>query len=433
MTKSRFMVTLLAAVLIVVFMLGLFGCDVGNKNNDTYPQNPDIDGGKSDNKDKLGANPMRELRTLAANGALGLSAFADVDDSCLNSELSLSTDTATLNKTLAEQALVLCSGNGEDKTAQYLTKAGFEPSSILHFNYRYNTGDDVRHTAAYSTAYKDVVYGGETRTLIVVAVRGTNGNEWYGNFDFAPSHSDDTAFAENFLFAAQDLYLGVCDAISNVYSVVEMPIANPLFLVCGHSRGGAVANLAALLLNDKFGADNVFAYTFATPNTVRSDDSALGASNIFNFVYDCDFVPQMPLASWGYKRAGTDIALTRGDSDTVQRATVQNVVSVLGQTATGIADYYSSRWSLTTDGKSANGVTPYELMCALTSAVSDGLNNGDTDLDLSSFDDLSANGHYAPLFKLLIGLTQSPDKLLATINYHLPSTYQKLLSAAFAA
>ena len=39
----------------------------------------------------------------------------------------------------------------------------------------------------------------------------------------------------------------------------------------------------------------------------------------------------------------------------------------------------------------------------------------------------------APLFKLLIGLTQSPDKLLATINYHLPSTYQKLLSAAFAA
>lgn len=433
MTKSRFMVTLLAAVLIVVFMLGLFGCDVGNKNNDTYPQNPDIDGGKSDNKDKLGANPMRELRTLAANGALGLSAFADVDDSCLNSELSLPTDTATLDKTFAEQALVLCSGNGEDKTAQYLTKAGFEPSSILHFNYRYNTGDDVRHTAAYSTAYKDVVYGGETRTLIVVAVRGTNGNEWYANFDFAPSHSDETAFAENFLFAAQDLYLGVCDAISNVYSVAEMPIANPLFLVCGHSRGGAVANLAALLLNDKFGADNVFAYTFATPNTVRSDDSALGASNIFNFVYDCDFVPQMPLASWGYKRAGTDIALTRGDSDTVQRAAVQNVVSVLGQTATGIVDYYTSRWSLTTDGKSANGVTSYELMCALTSAVSDGLNNGDTDLDLSSFDDLSANGHYAPLFKLLIGLTQSSDKLLATINYHLPSTYQKLLSAAFAA
>lgn len=432
MTKSRFMVTLLAAVLIAVFMLGLFGCDVGNKNNDTYPQKPDNGDGKSDNN-KLGANPMRELRTLAANGALGLSAFADVDDSCLSAELTLPSDSATLDKTLAEQVLVLCSGNGEDKTAQYLTKAGFEPSSILHFNYRYNTGDDVRHTAAYSTAYKDVVYGGETRTLIVVAVRGTNGNEWYGNFDFAPSHSDDTAFAENFLFAAQDLYLGVCDAISNVYSVVEMPIANPLFLVCGHSRGGAVANLAALLLNDKFGADNVFAYTFATPNTVRSDDSALGASNIFNFVYDCDFVPQMPLASWGYKRAGTDIALTRGDSDTTQRATVQNVVSVLGQTATGIADYYTSRWSLTTDGKSANGVTPYELMCALTSAVFDRLNNGDTNLDLSSFDDLSVNGHYAPLFKLLIELTQSPDKLLATINYHLPSTYQKLLSAVFAA
>ena len=128
------MVTLLAAVLIVVFMLGLFGCDVGNKNNDTYPQNPDIDGGKSYNKDKLGANPMRELRTLAANGAIGLSAFADVDDSCLSTELTLPSDSATLDKTLSEQALMLCSGNGEDKTAQYLTKAGCEPSSIVHFN-----------------------------------------------------------------------------------------------------------------------------------------------------------------------------------------------------------------------------------------------------------------------------------------------------------
>ena len=421
---------LLATVLIAVLVIGLFGCNTGN-GNDPKPQ-PD-GGNVPENNEKLGVNPVQVLRTLAASGTFASSMFADVDDSCLSTELTLPSDSATLDKTLAEQALVLCSGNSEDKTAQYFAKAGFEPSSVLHFNYQYNTGDDVRHTAAYSTAYKNVVYGGETRTLIAVAVRGTNGNEWYGNFDFAPSHSDETDFAENFLFAAQDLYLGVYGAISNKYSVVESPIANPLFLVCGHSRGGAVANLAALLLNDKFGADNVFAYTFATPATVHSDNEALSADNIFNFVYDCDLVPQMPLASWGYKRAGTDIALTRGDSDTAQRATVQNVVSVLGQTATGIADYYTSRWSLTTDGKSANGVTPYELMCALTSAVSDGLNNGGGDVDLSMFDDLSANGHYAPLFKLLIGATQSPDKLLATINYHLPSTYQKLLAAAFAA
>ena len=432
MTKSEFRVTLLAAVLVAVFMLGLFGCDVGNKNNDTYPQNPDIGSGKNDDNDKFVVNPFYELRTLAANGALDLSAFGDVDDGCLNSELSLPTDTATLNKTLAEQALVLCSGNGEDKTAEYLIKAGFEPSSILHFNYQHNTGDDVRHTAAYSTAYKDVVYDGETRTLIVIAVRGTNGNEWYGNFDFAPSHSDDTVFAENFLFAAQDLYLNVCDAISDVYSVVETPIDKPLFLVCGHSRGGAVANLAALLLNDKFGADNVFAYTFATPNTVRSDDSALGASNIFNVVYDCDIVTEMPLASWGFKRVGVDIKLTLGDKDKTQRVAVNNAVGVLRQTATGIADYYTSRWSLNEEGKSANGVTPYELMCALASAVSEELSSG-SGSNLSAFDDLSVNGHYAPFFKLIIGLTQSPDKLLATINCHLPATYQKLLALKFAA
>ena len=60
MTKSKFTVTLLATVLVAVFMLGLFGCNVGDKNIDTYPQNPDIDGGKSDNTDKLGVNPMRE-------------------------------------------------------------------------------------------------------------------------------------------------------------------------------------------------------------------------------------------------------------------------------------------------------------------------------------------------------------------------------------
>ena len=73
--------------------------------------------------------------------------------------------------------------------------------------------DDISHTCAYTLAKRTIAIGGVNRMLYVIAVRGTYGGEWYSNFDFAPSHTDNGAFAENFLFAAEDVLIGIKDYV----------------------------------------------------------------------------------------------------------------------------------------------------------------------------------------------------------------------------
>ena len=80
-------------------------------------------------------------------------------------------------------------------------------------------------------------------------IRGTNDGEWYSNFDFAPSHSADAVFAENFLFAAQNVFLSLDEILKGE--------ENPLLLVAGHSRGAACANLLGVLLDAAYDPANV--------------------------------------------------------------------------------------------------------------------------------------------------------------------------------
>jgi pimeloyl-ACP methyl ester carboxylesterase len=90
-----------------------------------------------------------------------------------------------------------------------------------------------------------------------------------------------------------------------------------VFLVTGHSRGGAVANMLAAELNDNEQLalrDNLHTYTFASPNVTRSA-SATNAryDNIFNIINRNDAVPLLPRSavppnSW--RRYGIDISIS---------------------------------------------------------------------------------------------------------------------------
>lgn len=73
----------------------------------------------------------------------------------------------------------------------------------------------------------------------------------------------------------------------------------------GFSRAGAISNLfaAALEQDDLLRAKDVFAYTFATPRTVK-DTEAGRHDNIFNIVGAVDPVPQVPFRDWGFERYG---------------------------------------------------------------------------------------------------------------------------------
>lgn len=312
-----------------------------------------------------------------------------------------------------------------------LTEKAFEENglSVLLQRYYDKPLDEVSHTAAFTIGKAEAEVGGVKREICIIAVRGTNGAEWYSNFDFAPSESNETLFAENFLFAAQDIYLAAAPEIAKM--------DNPIILVCGHSRGAACANLLGVLLSSAYPAENVFAYTFATPATVRGDFDWDAYKNIFNFLNPCDLVPLLPLSQWGYKRAGTDYVLA-GDAEAAKR--LEDSVSSLYTLAPTINEYYTSRHSLTEAGLSDDGLTAYEMMLLVSDVLSKvEFEDNESVSDFSLFtgsDSMSVTGSasetsdFHTLLTLLESLTENGGEIGKRVtNAHMPETYMELLSA----
>ena len=92
---------------------------------------------------------------------------------------------------------------------------------------------------------------------------------------------------------------------------------NVNLIITGHSRGAAVANLYAKEATDSINGvyndsipsfSSVTAYTFATPNVAIYDDSMENYNNIYNFCFEEDIVPTVPLTKpvtgWGYWKYG---------------------------------------------------------------------------------------------------------------------------------
>ena len=93
---------------------------------------------------------------------------------------------------------------------------------------------------------------------IAVVLRGTCGEEWYSNFEIGYS-AEHSGFAR----AADFAELRLAD-----YVFTRAICIQPRFFITGYSRGGAVANILAKRLCDRYGLDYVSAYTFAAPATV---------------------------------------------------------------------------------------------------------------------------------------------------------------------
>lgn len=328
------------------------------------------------------------------------------------SPLALPPDSGEFSLPLAQQALALCTGHTAAGEAALLEQAGF---TLLLQNGYDKSDTDPGHTCAYTVGSKQVYFGGVTRTLFLVAVRGTNAGEWYSNFDFAPSHSDGAVFAENFLFAAQDVFLG----IQEVLDAAE----NPLLLLCGHSRGAACANLLGLLLNAQYGPENCYVYTYATPATVRDGAPEADCGNIFNLLNPCDPVPRLPLADWGFRRLGTDILLP-GDEGEAQ--TLDDSAAALFGIAPTISQYYGARHATDGPGRSEDGLTAFELMLSIAGRLADMTGGGSG----GSSPELSENCDFAPLVRLLEQAGENGGAAgMALARQHMPATYHALIAA----
>ncbi len=329
------------------------------------------------------------------------------------SDLKFPEDNYVFSYEFAMQALTLCTGHEKGTQAERLENAGFTVISQQNFD---KPGDDPSHTCAWTIGKKTVSHGTDRRNMYIVAIRGTDGGEWYSNFDFTPSHSDDTSFSENFLFAAEDVFLGLRQILAEE--------KEPLLLICGHSRGAACANLLGMLANAVWGSKNVSVYTFACPTTVRTGFTVTDTGNIFNVINPCDTVTAVPLTKWGYTRLGNDIILPANSGKAKKTA---EEIDSLSDIAPSVSAYYDQRHSLTGPGLSDDGITTFELMMAMTKTVLESENK----TDITIPEGFSSDCDFAPLFDLIRkGTEKDENGKTYVLRQHLPETYLRLLAAA---
>lgn len=169
--------------------------------------------------------------------------------------------------------------------------------------------DNTKDCIHWVTAEKEMPDG---KTLVYIIVKGTTGDEWYGNFNM---------YDEALLEQNNDIHYSFQSAADALYEDVNALYQDKKdikYVVTGHSRGAAVANILAKKLTDAKESNQnieaVYGYTFATPATINKEKSG-NYTNIFNYCFDDDFVTYMPLSDsdWQYGRYGKTYCVTAAD------------------------------------------------------------------------------------------------------------------------
>ena len=389
------------------------GNDSGNSSSDNTAGDNGGGNGSSDNTaGEIGGgnDEMSELMRLYTLTLEGMKPLESLD---------IPMDSSEFSAQLASEALSLCSQGTKQMTTKLLTSSGFE--ILLQAGYDKDKSDPS-HTCAFTLAKKVIALNGKDRDLLLISIRGTDSGEWFSNFDFAASHSDDTAFAENFLQAAQDVY------VRSLPTLLEYPDA--VMLVCGHSRGAACANLLGMTLDDLRSKENVYVYTFATPGTVRGGYDEEKYTNIFNLINPADLVTYLPIAGWGYHRVGNDLILA-GDRDIA--AGLKGDMELLAAFVPTISDYYGKKYKI--DGLEGfeDGITAYETMLALASSMT-GIECEDvkglkvTDIYRLTGSDGVSGGLY-PLINFLKNMVGTDGNMNVNVfKQHMPAVYQELIA-----
>ena len=216
-------------------------------------------------------------------------------------------DASEYRHDLAVTAMALSAAAYTDRgmgVRKALEDFGFEKVKSCNYEFSAESGGQT----AYTFAVKNVKdRSRKTVKLVAVIIRGTGVyTEWAGNLNVGSgSEHEGFAHARDELMDNLEKYLAEAGVTGRTK-----------FLVTGHSRGGAAANLTAARLMDAQAAEkkDVYAYTFAAP-AVSTEAKAEGYENIFNIIGENDLVPQVPLAQWGYRRYGADRFLPAGDGE----------------------------------------------------------------------------------------------------------------------
>ena len=193
-------------------------------------------------------------------------------------------DTCTFSPDVAKMAVCLAgAAYKEGYITPMLKQMGFEENHYTSYTSTFDNNDVV----SFAIGTKPLEEIG--KKLVIVAIKGTSGDyEWFSNFNLGRGFPTD--------------HKGFRDAAELVNAELEGFGADCIFLVTGHSRGAAVANLVASDLSNRVGKSKVFGYTFACPNTTQAPNTSL--TNIYNINNDGgDIVGIVPMGEGQWEHA----------------------------------------------------------------------------------------------------------------------------------
>jgi len=334
--------------------------------------------------DKLVLEPSEEAYVMSNDSLPEGDSFISLSDDTKESTAQASTtepvvDIAafeaafqhTANKSDKELALQSAIASqkaySEQEIYAHLVSLGFNGDSIMQKDYEAS----VPHSVAITIANRVVTdEKGVPKTLYALIIRGTEGKaEWISNFDVGFSD-----IAHGFNQAAIRVmghfarYVNEYPPLNGNYST-----GNYLLWTCGHSRGAAVANLiAGNYITKHLKSDNVYAYTFATPNV---DKNATICKNIYNFIIDGDLVPRLPLSKWGFERYGLTIYYSKESINGIILNSNRNTTMFTNLLAEKVEtqEEYAKRTKAVLQalkGEPALGIELYELKVVLSALLS---------------------------------------------------------------
>ncbi|MCL1820777.1 MAG: hypothetical protein FWG36_08995, partial [Oscillospiraceae bacterium] len=232
------------------------------------------------------------LRGMTPSGGNNIAETFPIDEIVTASSTTYNPRIALLSAELSSAAY------SRNEIENALEEQGFERNNIKSHNYIYDIWQPEYelHNTAHTFAWKVI----DDTLVVAVVIRGTDGNilsgsDWGSNLTVT---YDNIAHHHSGFNTAM---MKVHDNLIKFLNALESDVKNlnTKYLITGHSRGGAVANLLAFLLLDR---NNVFCYTFGSPDNALEHETASKwnpsglFNNIFNICNTEDYITYVPRA-----------------------------------------------------------------------------------------------------------------------------------------
>ncbi len=197
---------------------------------------------------------------------------------------------------LALAALYLCRGTYSSKTEveSRLSTLGLCDLGVESVYYPYA----YQFSPGTTFGCSKIMLNGNVKYLFTIVIRGTN--NWR---EFIAT--DIPSITNGFIPCRDNVYGKFLDYLEDLQETHQITLAkdNTIFFITGHSLGAATAGLLSDTMLQYAEAENIFTYTFASPNYDTKNNDYASYKNVHNILSTNDEVRNFP---WGYKRYGND-------------------------------------------------------------------------------------------------------------------------------